>query len=78
MAQPARGAPYSDCSWKVSHRNAPGAISAMALIVKPVKPSVALLVEDEPPDPDDLLIGFVSTFAICVCCSVVLWFWSDF
>jgi hypothetical protein len=36
------GAPYSDWIWKVSHRKAPGAISAMAFEVKPVKPRVAL------------------------------------
>jgi len=73
MAQPASGAPYSDCSWNVSQRNAPGAISAIALIVRPVRPSVALVVEGEPPEEDVLFVGFVSTFAIYVCCSVVLW-----
>lgn len=66
MAQPAKGAPYSDCSWNVSHRKAPGAISAMALMVRPVKPSVALLVEEEPPDPDVTFVDLVSTFAIGV------------
>ena len=64
MAQPAIGAPYSDCSWNVSHRKAPGAISAMALMVRPVRPSVALLVEDEPPVADVVLVGFDSTFGI--------------
>jgi hypothetical protein len=39
-------------------------IIAIALMVRPVKPSVALVVEDESPVPDVLLIGFVSTFAI--------------
>src|ERR1700694_3020492 len=37
---PAIGAPYSAWIWKVSQRNAPGAISAMAFIVSPVRPSV--------------------------------------
>src|SRR5271170_5316165 len=44
MAAPAEGAPYPDCSENVSHRNAPGAISAMALLVSPVKPRVAFIV----------------------------------
>src|SRR5512142_1931766 len=43
MAEPAIGAPYSDCIWKVSQRKAPGAMSAMALMVRPVKPSVGRL-----------------------------------
>jgi len=47
-------------------------------MVRPVKPSVALLVEEEPPDPDDIFVDFVSTFAIGVCCSVVLWLWVCF
>ena len=38
------GAPYKDCSWKVSQRNAPGAISAIALIVRPVRPNVGFIV----------------------------------
>src|SRR5579862_8693119 len=37
---PAEGAPYNDCIAYVSQRNAPGAISAMALDVSPVRPSV--------------------------------------
>src|SRR5579872_2407179 len=72
MAQPAIGAPYRDCSWNVSHKNAPGAISAMALIVRPVKPSVALLVEDEPPDPDDLLIDSFAIFYLLLGGSLVM------
>jgi hypothetical protein len=40
IAQPATGAPYCDCSTNVSHKNAPGAISAIAFIVSPVSPSV--------------------------------------
>src|SRR5262245_30563032 len=38
------GAPYALCIKKVNHRNAPGAISAMALIVRPPKPNVGLVV----------------------------------
>jgi hypothetical protein len=38
------GAPYALWMKKVSHRNAPGAISAIAFEVKPVRPSVALVV----------------------------------
>src|SRR5581483_377105 len=64
MAQPASGAPYSDCSCRVSHRNAPGAIGAIALMVRPVKPSVALLVEDLFVVPDVLFVSVDSTFAI--------------
>jgi hypothetical protein len=64
----------------VSQRKAPGAINAIALTVKPVKPSVALVVEGEPPDPDVLLIGFVSTFGImCLLLGgslVMVWFLS--
>ena len=37
------GAPYRDCIWKVSQRKAPGAISAIAFIVRPVRPSVPLV-----------------------------------
>src|ERR1017187_5656642 len=33
-------APAAACPAKVSHRNAPGAISAIAFIVRPVKPTV--------------------------------------
>src|ERR1035437_2525992 len=51
IADPAIGAPYSDCIWNVSHKKAPGAISAIALTVRPVKPSVALVVEDLSPPP---------------------------
>ena len=40
MAQPAIGWPYCHCCAKVSQRNAPGAISAMAFIVRPVSPKV--------------------------------------
>src|SRR5262249_16777892 len=40
MLCPAIGAPYSDCIPKVSQRKAPGAISAIALIVNPVRPRV--------------------------------------
>src|SRR5262249_15500818 len=36
----AMGAPYADWMKKVSHRKAPGAISAIALTVSPVKPRV--------------------------------------
>jgi hypothetical protein len=43
IAQPAIGAPYNDCIWNVSQRNAPGAINAIAFEVRPVSPSVALL-----------------------------------
>jgi hypothetical protein len=43
MALPAIGAPYSAWIWNVSHKNAPGAIRAIALMVSPVKPSVARL-----------------------------------
>ena len=43
MAQPAMGAPYRDCIWKVNHRKAPGAIRAIAFIVRPVRPSVPLV-----------------------------------
>src|SRR5215831_5433316 len=43
IAEPAIGAPYSDWIWYVSQRNAPGAMSAIALIVSPVRPSVARL-----------------------------------
>src|SRR5690349_7718755 len=46
MDMPAPGAPVSTCGPNVSHRNAPGAISAMALLVSPVRPSVGLV-----PDP---------------------------
>ena len=35
------GAVAAACSWYVIHRNAPGAISAIALTVTPVRPSVA-------------------------------------
>src|SRR5262244_1768874 len=38
------GAPYEDCMKNVSHRNAPGAIRAIALIVKPPRPNVGLVV----------------------------------
>src|SRR5438132_3250569 len=34
------GWPYADWMKKVSHRNAPGAISAIALTVNPVRPRV--------------------------------------
>jgi hypothetical protein len=44
IAQPAIGAPYNDWIWKVSQRKAPGAISAMALMVSPVRPRVGLVV----------------------------------
>src|ERR1022692_5078023 len=44
MAHPAIGAPESACSWKVSQRKAPGAIRAIALTVKPVRPSVGFIV----------------------------------
>ena len=40
MAEPAMGAPYCDCWANVSHRNAPGAIRAMAFMVRPVRPNV--------------------------------------
>ena len=52
MAHPAMGAPYSDCIWNVSHKNAPGAISAIAFTVRPVSPNVALEVEDLSPLPE--------------------------
>ena len=64
---PASGAPYSDCIWKVSQRKAPGAMSAMALTVNPVKPRVALLVEDLPPPSLGMLLAFVTAFAIVLC-----------
>jgi hypothetical protein len=35
--------PAVPCATKVSHRNAPGAISAIAFIVKPVRPRVAFI-----------------------------------
>src|SRR5690349_15485562 len=47
IEMPAIGLPYADCSENVSHRKAPGAISAMALDVKPVRPSVALVAGGE-------------------------------
>src|SRR5262245_50374334 len=37
------GAPYALWMKNVSHKNAPGAMSAMAFEVNPVRPSVALL-----------------------------------
>jgi hypothetical protein len=43
IAEPADGAPYADCSANVSHKNAPGAISAMAFDVRPVRPSVGFI-----------------------------------
>jgi hypothetical protein len=58
----------------VSHKKAPGAMSAMALMVSPVRPSVALLVEAPPPLGDGVF-AFVSAFAITwfsavgFCCS---------
>jgi hypothetical protein len=66
MAMPAVGLPYSDCSCNVSHRKAPGAISAMALMVNPVNPSVAReVVGFAPPDG-------VGPFVIVFLC---VWFW---
>src|ERR1039458_5773503 len=44
MDEPAMGAPYKGCPCSVSPRNAPGAISAIALIVRPVRPSVGFIV----------------------------------
>jgi hypothetical protein len=44
-------------------------MSAIALMVSPVKPRVALVVEGFPPPPDDLL--GVSVFAIMYLCFVV-------
>src|SRR6185312_10251591 len=44
MDMPAPGAPVRTWGPKVSHRNAPGAISAMALLVSPVRPSVGRVV----------------------------------
>src|SRR6185437_14597667 len=44
MDMPAPGAPVRTCGPKVSHRNAPGAMSAMALLVSPVRPSVGRVV----------------------------------
>jgi hypothetical protein len=43
------GAVAAACSWNVIHRNAPGAISAMAFIVTPVSPSVGLTPAVPPP-----------------------------
>src|SRR5437660_11905933 len=43
MSDPAMGAPYCDCMAYVSHRNAPGAISAMAFMVSPVRPRVGFI-----------------------------------
>src|ERR671934_219763 len=43
MLMPAKGAPVSDCGANVSHRKAPGAISAMAFIVRPVRPRVGFI-----------------------------------
>jgi hypothetical protein len=36
----ARGAPYALCMKNVSHKNAPGAMRAIAFEVRPVSPSV--------------------------------------
>ena len=36
-------APVPACAAKVSHRNAPGAMSAMAFMVRPVKPKVGFI-----------------------------------
>ena len=44
MSDAAIGAPYRLCMAKVSQRKAPGAMSAMALEVRPVRPNVALVV----------------------------------
>src|SRR5947209_2075404 len=41
---PAAGAPVRTCGPKVSQRNAPGAMSAIALLVNPVRPRVGLSV----------------------------------
>src|ERR1700690_1519179 len=68
IALPADGDPYADCSAKVNHKNAPGAISAMALMVRPVNPKVGLVVGLFPPP------GGVGSFVIFVgefCC---FWF----
>src|SRR2546421_192271 len=43
MSDPAIGAPVWHCGANVSHRKAPGAISAMAFMVSPVKPSVGFI-----------------------------------
>src|ERR1700736_4206869 len=43
IAMPAIGAPYNAWIWNVSQRKAPGAISAMALIVSPVNPRLPVL-----------------------------------
>src|SRR5512142_2223257 len=56
MAEPAMGAPYRDCIWKVSQRKAPGAISAMALMVRPVRPSVGRL-DVAPADVEGTLLA---------------------
>src|SRR5713226_10574466 len=45
MPAAARGAPYEAWMKNVSQRNAPGAISAIALTVRPVRPNVALDVD---------------------------------
>src|ERR1700744_1215573 len=55
MALPAMGAPYSAWIWNVSHKNAPGAMSAMAFTVRPVRPSVARL--EGGPDSTGLLFS---------------------
>jgi hypothetical protein len=39
-------APAADCPAKVSHRKAPGAMSAIAFIVNPVKPNVGFISAD--------------------------------
>ena len=82
MVHPAMGAPYNDCSWNVSQRNAPGAIKAMALMVSPVNPRVALVVGLFAPP------GGVGPFVILVCefgfyfaglfCFCVFPIWPDF
>src|ERR1700733_9428247 len=43
IPEPAIGAPYWHCCAKVSHIKAPGAIYAIAFIVRPVRPNVGFI-----------------------------------
>ena len=75
IAEPADGAPYADCSSNVSHKNAPGAISAMALLVSPVRPNVGFIVPWAVPNwmefrrfrlPQTLLLCFLAATMACL------------
>src|SRR5438105_3526160 len=58
MAMPAPGAPVRTWGPNVSHRNAPGAMRAMALDVRPVRPRVGLVaVPLLLPPPEDSAMG---------------------